>query len=101
MQNGEPVNRSSTFDKNVNQVYTWTEVETDIAPAKIKHSYYADDKLIAEVKLAIKSKSSRTWSSQKIWPGKWEVNVAAEDGSVICITSFTVSNTTESNAPKI
>jgi len=101
VQNGEPVNESATFDKTVNRVYTWTEVETDSAPVKIKHSYYADNKQIAEVKLAVKAKSSRIWSSQRVWPGEWEVDVADEDGNVICITSFTVSNTTEHNASKV
>lgn len=92
VENREPVNETSAFDKTVGRVYTWTRVTTTEAPVKIKHVYYADGKKMAEVELNVNAKTYRVWSSKSVWPGDWKVEATDEAGNVLATVTFTVSS---------
>ncbi len=100
VENREPVNETSAFDKAVGRVYTWTKIVTTEAPVKIKHIYYADNKKAAEIELDIKAKTYRVWSSKSVWPGNWKVEVTDEAGAVLATVTFTVAGTAAAETPK-
>ncbi len=91
VENREPVNEASAFDKSAGKVYTWTRVTAETVPAKIKHIYYADGKKTAEVELEVKASPYRVWSSKTVWPGSWKVEAVDEAGTVLSTVEFTVS----------
>ncbi len=97
VENREPVNETSAFDKTIGRIYTWTKITSTDAPVKIKHIYYADDKKVAEIELNVKAKTYRVWSNKAVWPGNWKVEVTTEDGKMLSAVTFTVSGTA---APK-
>jgi len=100
VENREPVEETSAFDKSVGRVYTWTKIVTTETPVKIRHIYYADDKKVREIELDIKAKTYRVWSNKSVWPGSWKVEVTDEAGNVLATVTFTVANTAAAEAPK-
>lgn len=93
VENREPVDETSTFDKTAGRVYTWTKVAATATPVKLKHVYYAANKKVAEIDLSINAKAYRVWSSKAVWPGDWKVEATDEAGKVLATVTFTVSNT--------
>jgi hypothetical protein len=91
VENREPVNETTTFDANVGKVYTWTKVTAANVPAKIKHVYYKDGKMVREIELAVSSSPFRVWSWKNVTPGSWKVEVTDEAGNVLSSAEFTVS----------
>lgn len=99
VENREPVNEASAFDKTVGRVFTWTKITTTEAPVKIKHVYYDNDKKVAEVELNINASTYRVWSSKAVWPGNWKVEATDETGKALATVTFTVSNAAAVEAP--
>jgi hypothetical protein len=91
VENREPVNETSAFDKNTGKIYTWTRITASEAPVKIKHVYYAGGKMVDAIELNVGSRSYRVWSSKTVWPGEWKVEVTNEAGMVLAEITFTVS----------
>ena len=84
--NKEPVNVSNKFPANIGKVYCWTKIKAFEVPTYIVHQWYYKGKLMASVKLDIKSPIFRTWSSKRIipqWKGTWRVVVKDSNGSVV------------------
>lgn len=91
VESREPVGESKEFDSTATKkAYYWTKVSGKNIPANIKHVWSADGKKIVEVPLAVKYPTTRTWSYQTIWPGKWKVEATDESGNVLSTTDFTV-----------
>ena len=99
IENKEPVNGTSAFDKSVGKVYTWTKVTAAATPAKIKHVYYWNDKKEREIELTIGGSPWRVWSAKNVRPGNWKVEVTDEASAVLTTTAFTVAET-PAEAPK-
>jgi len=100
VDNKEPVNETSAFDKTSGRVYTWTRIATTVAPVKIKHVYYANDKKTGEIELAVNAKTYRVWSYKSVWPGSWKVETTDEAGKVLAVVTFTVSSAAPAQTPE-
>ncbi len=100
VDNKEPVNETSSFDKTAARVYTWTKITTDVTPVKVKHVYYANDKKTAEIELNVNAKTYRVWSYKSVWPGSWKVETTDETGKVLAVVTFTVSSAAPAKAPE-
>lgn len=90
VENREPVGEAMAFVKDTARVFTWTKITADQPPVKIKHVYYAGDKQVGEVELAVNSSPYRVWSSKAVWPGNWKVETTDEAGNVLATVEFTV-----------
>jgi hypothetical protein len=89
--NREPVNVSNEFPSNIEKVYCWTKIKAYKVPTFIVHEWYYNGRLMASVKLDIRSPIFRTWSSKRIfpkWKGKWMVLVKDENGSIVASKEF-------------
>ncbi|MEI7481881.1 MAG: DUF2914 domain-containing protein [Elusimicrobiota bacterium] len=100
VDNKEPVNETSSFDKTIGRVYTWARITTTVTPVKIKHVYYADEKKAAEIELSVNAKTYRVWSYKSVWPGTWKVETTDEAGKVLAVVTFTVSSAAPVQTPE-
>lgn len=91
VENLVPFEVGETFNASVGRVFCFVRV-VDGEPM-IKHLWYYEDKLMAEVALDIKSRAYRTYSSKKIvpgWRGNWRVDLVASEGNVIQSVYFAI-----------
>lgn len=85
----EPVGENTVFS-GVESVYFWNKITASATPAKIKHVYYLNDKMVNTIELEIKGSPYRTWTKKTVLPGKWKVELTDEAGTVISTVEFTV-----------
>jgi hypothetical protein len=88
----EPEGVADSFKSDVGKVYCWTKV-TGAEGTDIAHVWYKGDEKMAEVKLAVKYPSMRTWSAKTIpadGTGDWRVDVVAADGTILQSLAFKV-----------
>jgi len=93
VENKEPVDVSTFFPSTVKKVYCWTKIRAFKVPTYVVHEWYYKGKLMASVKLDIKSNLFRTWSSKRIlptWKGNWRVIVKDANGSVVASKEFII-----------
>ncbi len=91
--NRQPVNVSNEFPSNIGKVYCWTKIRAFEVPTYIVHQWYYKGKLMASVKLDIRSPLFRTWSSKRIipqWKGTWRVVVKDANGSIVASKEFLI-----------
>ena len=92
----EPLETADKFDLKVGRVYCWTAVKASPAPVTIKHVWYDyEGKKVITVKLPVESAGNgswRTWSSTKVYWGKWKVEVTDENGNVLDTITFRVGD---------
>lgn len=100
VENKEPVNEASSFDKTAVRVYTWTRITTTVIPVKIKHVYYADDKKVMEIALDVTANTYRVWSYKTVWPGSWRVEATDEAGKTLATAAFTVTDAAPAQTPE-
>ena len=86
----EPVGVAKEFNASVGQVSCWTKVIAATVPTKIKHVWYVDNQKVFEMTLDIHYHKTRTWSTKKIRPGNWRVDVTDATGNILTSVSFTV-----------
>ncbi|MCX5785011.1 MAG: PorV/PorQ family protein [Elusimicrobia bacterium] len=90
----EPLETGNKFDLKVGRVYCWTAVKASPAPVTIKHVWYdSEGKKVITVKLPVESAGNgswRTWSTTKVYWGKWKVEVTDENGNVLDTITFRV-----------
>ena len=87
------VNVSTEFPSNIKRVYCWTKVKAFEVPTYIFHEWYYKGKIMASVKLDIRSPLFRTWSSKRIipaWKGNWRVVVKDANGSIVASKEFLI-----------
>ncbi|PLX70023.1 MAG: DUF2914 domain-containing protein [Denitrovibrio sp.] len=93
IENREPVGSAIKFKTDVENIYCFTEIETDKYPTEVTHIWIYDKNIEAEIKLPVKSPKWRTYSSKAIqtnWKGNWKVEVYAEDGKLIDSIDFKI-----------
>ena len=93
VENLAPQGVAESFDVSVEKLYAFTRILGAQGETIVKHLWFLDDNLMAEVELFVNSPSWRTYSSKAILPsmaGQWRVDVTAEDGTVIQSMPFTV-----------
>ena len=93
IENRSPHGIGTQFPATVGMLYCFTTVggvETDVS---VSHTWYYQDKEMAQVVLPVRSILWRTWSSKTImpeWKGNWKVAVTAEDGVLLETIPFTI-----------
>lgn len=99
IDNRELTGAADRFDTVITRLYAWTKVSASPVPATIKHVWYADDKVVADVPLTLNYPSMRTWSSKNVWAGSWRIDVVDEAGKVLESKAFTVAQGSGAGAP--
>jgi len=93
VENRLPQGAGEQFPATVRMLYCFTTVSGAEADTSITHTWYYQDKKMAQVVLSVRSAFWRTWSSKTIlpeWKGDWKVAVTAEDGILLATIPFTI-----------
>ena len=93
VENRLPHGVGKQFPATVGMLYCFTTVNGAEADTSISHTWYYQDKKMAQVVLPVRSILWRTWSSKTIlpeWKGDWKVAVTAEDGMLLETIPFTI-----------
>ena len=93
VENRLPHGVEKQFPATVGTLYCFTTVNGAEADTSISHTWYYQDKKMAQVVLPVRSILWRTWSSKTIlpeWKGDWKVAVTAEDGMLLETIPFTI-----------
>ena len=88
-----PQRTAQSFPATVGKLYCFTKVAGAKTETSITHTWYYQDKKMAEVVLPIRSLYWRTWSSKKIipeWKGHWKVEITSKDGTLLKTITFTI-----------
>lgn len=91
--NKAPVDTSKVFQQPVERLYCFTRVEGCPDPTFVTHIWYWGDKKMAEVKLPVKSRRWRTWSSKRIakeWTGEWRVEILSSEEKLLKAVRFEI-----------
>lgn len=86
-----PEGAATEFPADVGELYVWSNV-TNAGGTSIQHVWMHDGNEYP-VTLAVGGSPWRTWSSKTITPdmtGEWQVEIRAQDGTVLETLSFTV-----------
>jgi cell wall-associated NlpC family hydrolase len=92
VENREPTGVGTIFPDDLGKLYCFTKIGGAEGTAYVYHVWYFGDKEIARVKLPVKSKSWRTWSSKKfnMVLGSGHVEVVSESGAVLGKAEFEI-----------
>ncbi len=94
VENRQPVNANTSFPNTVERLFCFTQITSTEAPFKLYHIWYHHDEEINRVELNIGAQAWRTWSAKSIKQertGKWRVDIAKLDGTVLKTKSFTIT----------
>jgi len=86
-----PQDVSDSFPATVSKLYAFTKIAGAKGDTTIKHLWFYGDRLMAEVKLPVRSSNWRTYSSKRIlpsWTGEWRVDIVTEDGALLKSIGF-------------
>lgn len=89
----EPVDAGKEFSSDVEELFCFTQIKGAEGETTIKHVWYYENELVAEIKLPVKSSLWRTYSAKKIlssWTGEWTVDVFSAEGEILKSMTFTV-----------
>jgi cytoskeletal protein RodZ len=82
-----PVGVSEVFPWTTPKIYVWSLLRANDPPAKVRHIYYHDGRMVSDVTLKVGSSYWRTWSfhtlSGQLHIGPWHVDIATMDGRVM------------------
>jgi hypothetical protein len=93
VENLVPQGIAKTFSPGVGTLYAFSRIQGSEGETLVIHKWFHGDQLRAEIKLPVRSKSWRTYSSKIIlpeWTGDWKVEVTAEDGTVLASIPFSI-----------
>lgn len=93
VENLVPKGISRVFPSSVQRLYAFCKINGSLDSINIIHVWYYGEKLMAMVRLPIKSLSWRTYSSKNIlpeWTGPWRVDVTTEDGLLLNTLRFSI-----------
>jgi hypothetical protein len=88
----QPSGVGSVFPESLDKLYCFTKIDGAEAATYVYHVWYFKDKEIARVKLPVKSKSWRTWSSKNLHMGLGYgyVEVVTESGDILGRAEFKI-----------
>ena len=88
----QPSGIGSVFPEDLDKLYCFTKIIGAVGATYVYHVWYFKDKEIARVKLPVKSKSWRTWSSKNlhIGLGYGYVEVVSESGDMLGRAEFKI-----------
>ena len=86
----QPSGVGSVFPENLDKLYCFTKIGGAEAATYVYHVWYFGGKEIARVKLPVKSKSWRTWSSKNLHMGSGYgyVEIVSESGDILGRAEF-------------
>ena len=91
VQNREPVGvLEDVVPKSMRRVYFFTQIKGAKGQTLI-HRWRYGNRIMAEIRLPIRSDNFRTWSSKRMspaWAGRWWVEVVDEQGQVLARKGF-------------
>jgi len=90
VENREAAGAAASFGADVGQVYCWTKLAIDAAPAKVKYVWSKGGEKVSEYEADIKS-AGRWWASKKVTPGSWKVELLSGSGESLGSAEFTVT----------
>ena len=92
VENREPIGVGTVFPDDLGKLYCFTKIGGAEGTTYVYHVWYFGDKEIARVKLPVKSKSWRTWSSKNfnMALGNGHVEVVSESGAVLGRADFEI-----------
>jgi hypothetical protein len=88
----QPSGVGSVFPENLHKLYCFTKIGGAKSPTYVYHVWYFRNKEIARVKLPVKSKHWRTWSSKNLHMGSGYgyVEIVSESGDVLGRAEFKI-----------
>lgn len=93
MEGLTPQGAADSFESSVGKLYTFTKITGANEETLVKHHWFHEDQLMAEVELPVRSASWRTYSSKTIAPamtGQWKVDILSQDGTLLKSIPFTI-----------
>jgi len=93
IENRIPQRTAQSFPATIGNLICFTKVVGSKTETSITHTWYYQDKKMAEVVLPVRSPYWRTWSSKKImpqWKGPWRVDVTSQEGVLLKTITFTI-----------
>jgi hypothetical protein len=93
VENLAPQGMAENFDADVGKLYAFTRITGANDETYVKHLWFREDTLVAEVELPVRSMSWRTYSSKIVTPdmtGQWRVDITSEDGTLLKSLTFTI-----------
>jgi hypothetical protein len=92
IQDREPSGTQETgeYKAEIGVIYFWSEIMAKDLPGAVKHRWSQDGKQVFEIELSLKNPRTRTWSTKKIAPGAWKVEVVSASGEVLKSAEFKI-----------
>ena len=93
MEGLTPQGAADSFESSVGKLYAFTKITGANEETLVKHHWFHEDQLMAEVELPVRSVSWRTYSSKTIAPamaGQWKVDILSQDGTLLKSIPFTI-----------
>ena len=87
----EPVGETATFGAGDERAYAFARIENSGAPTTVRFVWHYEGATHAAIPVEIgRSPGWRTWSSARLRPGAWRVELIDDSGAVLKETAFTV-----------
>jgi hypothetical protein len=92
VEDRQPSGVGSVFPEGLNKLYCFTKIGGAESTTYVYHVWYFRDKEIARVKLPVKSKHWRTWSSKNLHMGSGYgyVEIVSESGNILGRAEFKI-----------
>jgi len=92
VEDRQPSGVGSVFPEDLDKLYCFTKIGEADRTTYVYHVWYFGDKEIARVKLPVKSKSWRTWSSKNLHMGLGYgyVEIVSESGDILGRSEFKI-----------
>ena len=92
VEDRQPAGVGTVFPDNLDKLYCFTKISGAEDPTFVYHVWYFGNNEIARVKLPVKAKSWRTWSSKKLnmLLGNGHVEIVSESGNILGKAEFEI-----------
>ena len=92
VEDRQPLGVGTVFPEGLDKLYCFTKIGGAEGKTYVYHVWYFGDKEIARVKLPVKSKSWRTWSSKNLHMGLGfgYVEIVSESGDILGRAEFKI-----------
>ena len=92
VEDRQPTDVGTVFPVDLDKLYCFTKISGAEEPTNVYHVWYFGNVEIARVKLPVKAKSWRTWSSKKLpmLLGNGHVEIVSESGDILGKAEFEI-----------
>jgi len=88
----QPDHAARVFSAKSGRLFCWTTLSATTTPAAVRYVWYRDGQPVHEATLAIPDSPYSLWTSSRVRPGKWHVDIfSPESGEALASVSFTVT----------